>query len=176
MCCPKVMVLQWHPQQSVCTQDQLGCWQMLTPAQHTKHKKGFNIIILCTQNKWLIQCEYIYEHWFMSQQKLDGISHIVIQHFFSFQCLDPLHGYELLPYKQEKEHRLRHTHTTHNICMWVSHFIVEVPNPSAWPCRPGPFTLYKLLTSTSVVLQFHRQKLLPWDSTQNTITHANTLY
>ena len=35
------------------------------------------------------------------------------------------------PHKQDQEHRLRHSHTTHNIHMCVSHFIVEVPNLSA---------------------------------------------
>ena len=32
----------------------------------------------------------------------------------------------LLPLKQEQEHRLRHSHTTHCIQMWVTHLIVEI--------------------------------------------------
>ena len=30
------------------------------------------------------------------------------------------------PHKQEQEHRLRHSHTTHSIHMWVTHLIVEI--------------------------------------------------
>ena len=70
------------------------------------------------------------------------------------------------PFKQEKEHRLRHSHTTHIIHMWVSSLYCWGSESVCLACSPGPFTLNKLFTSTSVVSQFHRQELLPWNSTQ----------
>ena len=30
------------------------------------------------------------------------------------------------PHKQEQEHRVRHSHTTHSTHMWVTHLIVEI--------------------------------------------------
>ena len=30
------------------------------------------------------------------------------------------------PHKQEQEHRLRHSHTTHSTQMWVTHLLVEI--------------------------------------------------
>ena len=30
------------------------------------------------------------------------------------------------PNKQEQEHRLRHSHTTHSAQMWITHLIVEI--------------------------------------------------
>ena len=56
------------------------------------------------------------------------------------------------PHKQELEHRLRDCHTTHNIHMWVSHFIVEVPFLSTWHVDLG----HLLYTNYSPLLQwFH---------------------
>ena len=40
-------------------------------------------------------------------------------------------------FKQEKKHRLRHSHPTHITCMWFLHFIVEVQNWSAWHAALG---------------------------------------
>ena len=64
-------------------------------------------------------------------------------------------------YKQEKEHRLRHSHTTHIIHIWVSSLYCQGSESVCLACSPGAFTLYKLLTSNSVVSQFHGQELLP---------------
>ena len=58
---------------------------------------------------------------------LDDISHIVIQDFFLFQCLDPLCGYDC-SLQAGKGTQVRHSHTTLIIHMWDSHFIVEVQN------------------------------------------------
>ena len=65
------------------------------------------------------------------------LSYTVIQHFFH----SDLTTYYLdmtSPNKQEQEHRLRHSHTTHCIQMWVTHLIVDIKNhlPSMltqWP-------------------------------------------
>ena len=41
------------------------------------------------------------------------------------------------PFKQEKKHRLRHSHTNHITCMWVSSLYAEVQNQSAWHAALG---------------------------------------
>ena len=100
----------------------------------------------------------------MSQQNL--MIHPTLSSNISFHTDAEIYYVDMTAlFKQEKKHRLRHSHPTHITCMWFLHFIVEVQNRSGLPGMqdPGPFVLYKLLTSTSVVSQScinHRQDLL----------------
>ena len=92
--------------------------------------------------------------------KLDDTSHIVIQHFFLYQCLDPLHGYDWsLQAGKGTQAKVQPYHSHH---LYVGFFTLLSGSESvSLACNPGPFTLNKLFTSTSVVSQFHRQELLP---------------
>ena len=58
----------------------------------------------------------------------------------------------IAPHKQEQEHRLRHSHTTHSTHMWVSHLIVEIQNCLPSMLNMGHYTLYILYTSTPIVM------------------------
>ena len=110
-------------------------------SQNTVHKKRFNVNILCTQE---INGEFIIENWnvyFNIEKTLYYVpkwtwwlSHTVIQHFFHSYLT--IHYMDMTaPHKQNQEHRLRHSHTTHCIQMWVTHLRIEIRN-----CLPSMLT------------------------------------
>ena len=68
--------------------------------------------------------------------KLDDTSHIVIQHFFLYPCLDPLCGYDCF-LQAGKEHRLSTAIPLTSFICWFLHFIVKVQNQSAWHAALG---------------------------------------
>ena len=104
------------------------------PAKIFKHKKGFNVNILHTQET---NCEFYnwtLKHKFNMKETLYYVpnwtwwlSHTVIQHFLHSDIT--IHYVDMAAsHKQEQEHRLRHSHTTHCIQMWAPHLIVEIKN------------------------------------------------
>ena len=100
----------------------------------------------------------------MSQQNLMILP--TLSSNISFHTNIEIHYVDITaPFKQEKKHRLRHSHTTHITHMWVSSLYCWGSELICLACSSGPFALYKLLTSTSVVSQFHRKDLLSWNST-----------
>ena len=132
------------------------------------------MLIYCTCKNRLIQIEYAWALYYVPV-KLDDLSHIVIQHFFLFWCWDPLCGYDCSPQvgtgRQAKAqpYHSQHLYVGFSLDCWGS-------KPICLACRPGPFTLYILLTSTSVVITVSQTGTASQKSHSNTITHANTLY
>ena len=103
-------------------------------SQNTKHKKGFNVNILCAQEtnckfyKWTMKCKFnVKETLYYVANWTCWLSHTVIQDFFHSD-LTIYYMDMTAPHKQEQEHRLRYSHTTHCIQMWVPHLIVEIKN------------------------------------------------
>ena len=116
-------------------------------SQNTKHKKGFNIHILCMKSDWFKL--NMSEHCIMSQRNF--MISPTLSSNISFHSDVEIHYMDITaPHKQEQEYRLRHSHTTHNIHMWVSHLIVEVLNLSAWHVDLG----HLLYTYYSPLLQW----------------------
>ena len=85
----------------------------------------------------------------MFPMKLDDLSHIVIQHFFSFWCWNPVLGYDCSPQAGIGTQAKAQPYHSHHLYV-VSHLIVEIQNCLPGMLDLGHYTLYILHTSISV--------------------------
>ena len=117
------------------TQDQMGHWQTLSPAKIWNTKRDLTLIYC--MHKQMVNLIWVHT-WTLIYvpMKLDDTSHIVIQHFYSYWCWDPLCGYDSsLQAGKETQAKAQPYHSHHSYVDFFTlllRFRISLPGMQPW--------------------------------------------